>query len=78
MYSVIEFDESKEGNGGLAIINTQWLTPRKHEVLWPPIKDQKQFNKLLSSNAEADATKWKLYSIRRCFYATGNFTNNLL
>lgn len=36
-YVVVEFDE-KHG-GGVAAVNSAWLTPFKKEVFWPPYED---------------------------------------
>jgi len=65
-FVIIEFDDG----GGVAIVRSTWLTPRKREVFWPPTKDQKTFNKILENIAHADTEKWKLYPILRCLFET--------
>lgn len=68
MFVLIEFKEVD--GGGVAVVSEAWLTPRKREVFWPPVKDQKQFNKLLNTK-DLDISKWKLFQIERCLYETG-------
>ncbi|XP_050510460.1 uncharacterized protein LOC126887142 [Diabrotica virgifera virgifera] len=79
MYSVIEFKQEEDG-GGLSIVNSTWLTPRKTEVRWPPIKDNLQFKKVLRKlEPEIDET-WKIYGVQKIFYSTDDFekaTNKL-
>ncbi|EFN62596.1 hypothetical protein EAG_06404, partial [Camponotus floridanus] len=60
-YVLIEFDDG----GGVAVVRKTWITPRKREVFWPPMKDQKTFNKVLENTLYPDTEKWKLYSIVR-------------
>lgn len=71
MYVLVEFDG--EGIGELAIVRGRWLTPRKKEVYWPPVKQQSVFDKLLLDNRSPDTKNWKTYSVRRCLYETGTF-----
>lgn len=72
MFAIVEFSD-KEG-GGLSLINSRWLTPRKKEVLWPPIRDSLQFNRILrDSNHVVDTETWKTYEISRIFYECGKF-----
>jgi len=66
-YVLIEFDDG----GGVAVVRKTWITPRKREVFWPPMKDPKTFNKVLENTLHPDTEKWKLYSILRCLYETG-------
>lgn len=66
-YVLIEFEDG----GGVAIIRKTWLTPRKKEVFWPPLKDQKTFDKILENTKYPDTEKWKLYPILKCLYETG-------
>lgn len=71
MFSVVEFKECD--GGGVALINSQWLTPRKKEVFWPPVKDTNKFNKLLKEKEQSiDTEKWSIYEVQRVFYETGN------
>lgn len=69
MYVLVEFEEAE--GGGVAIIDKRWLTPRKKEVFWPPVKEQKQFDKILKCKEYANMETWKIYKILRCFYETG-------
>lgn len=71
MFSVIEFREND--GGGISIVNSKWLTPRKQEVYWPPIKDNLKFEKVIRKvEQEVDST-WKLYPVERIFYTSGKF-----
>lgn len=69
MFSVIEFKEAS--GGGLSIINTKWLTPRKQEVHWPPIKDSFAFSKVVRKVEQDIDQKWKLYQVEKIYYTTG-------
>lgn len=70
MFAIVEFID-QEG-GGLSIVSKEWVTPRKKEVFWPPVKDQQTFNKLLKRPDQCvNADTWKLYKIKRLFYETG-------
>lgn len=66
MYSVVEFTTE----GSVSVIRTEWITPKKNEVFWPPEKDPSKFEKLLTKGKEI-TSEWKLYDINRKFYATG-------
>ncbi|XP_067208313.1 uncharacterized protein [Linepithema humile] len=66
-YVLIEFDD---GGGSVAVVRSTWLTPRKREVFWPPVKDQKTFNKILESVVHAHTATWKLYPVQRCLFET--------
>ena len=69
MYAVVEFTAAD--GGGLSVVNAQWLTPRKREVYWPPIKSTPNFTKLIKAiNFEIDSD-WRLYGVERIFYETG-------
>lgn len=68
-YVVVEFDE-KHG-GGVAAVNSAWLTPLKKEVFWPPYKDQNKSDKALKTGETVDTEKWTLHSISRIFYRSG-------
>lgn len=65
-YLVIEFED-----GGLAVVSSNWVTPRKREVYWPPVKESKNFEKLLKRNEEVVVDTWKLHPIQRIFCETG-------
>ncbi|KAF5277456.1 hypothetical protein FQR65_LT15986 [Abscondita terminalis] len=73
MYSLIEFKDDE----GLSIVNSGWLTPRKREVFWPPVKDQSAFNKVVRKS-EVDSETWKLYSINKVYYECELFFEELL
>ncbi|KAF5307562.1 hypothetical protein FQR65_LT18391 [Abscondita terminalis] len=66
-FVIVEF--SKESGGGVSIVHTSWLTPRKKELLWPPFKQQSAFDKAVQKGAKPDES-WILYPITRCFYET--------
>ncbi|KAG5877424.1 hypothetical protein JTB14_012908 [Gonioctena quinquepunctata] len=71
MYVVIEFREiSDAGDNSEAIVRKSWLSPRKQDVFWPPIRNQKVFDKTLQSETHEDIEKWKLYPVARCLYET--------
>lgn len=67
-YVLIEFDD---GGGSVVVVRSTWLTPRKREVFWPPVKDQKTFDKILESTVHAHTATWKLYAVQRCLFQTG-------
>lgn len=70
MFSVIQFDESD--GGSVSIVHSKWLTPRRREVHWPPIKDGKAYNRLLTQNVDnSPDDNWKLYGVKRIFAETG-------
>ncbi|KAL4710448.1 hypothetical protein ACJJTC_008850 [Scirpophaga incertulas] len=65
MYSLVQF---KDNDGGtLSIVNSEWLTPRKNEVYWPPVKGTKAFERLLTCSPNE---KWHLYGVQRVFCET--------
>lgn len=64
-----EFEE-KDG-GGVELIHSNWCTPRKKEVFWPPYKTKSQFQAALKKGVNPDENDWKLYSINRIFFSTG-------
>ncbi|RLU23883.1 hypothetical protein DMN91_004091 [Ooceraea biroi] len=41
-FTGIEFTD--DSGGGVALVSSQWLTPRKQEVFWPPYKFQSQYD----------------------------------
>lgn len=61
-FTIVEFQDNS-----IEIINTAWLTPRKHRTFWPPTKDQKNFQKILR-NPDPDVTNWHMYEIVRTLY----------
>lgn len=70
MFALVEFSPTEAG-GGLSIVNSQWLTPRRKQVFWPPYKDQKQFERSVKRTEEVNKDTWTLYNISRVFYETG-------
>lgn len=58
----------------IAIVSKAWLTPRKQEVLWPPIKKNKEILMLLQSNSEPSAD-WPVFGIKRCFFECSKYTD---
>ncbi|XP_032677065.1 uncharacterized protein LOC116846839 [Odontomachus brunneus] len=71
---ILHLDDMCEGS--LAVINTNWLTPRKTQVFWPPYKNITTFNKALKKHEEINEEKWTLYGIQRIFYETSFSKNN--
>jgi hypothetical protein len=69
MYVVAE-EDSEEAAGGIVILSSNWLTPKKAEALWPAVKNQAVFNKLLK-NHESPGEDWTLIKIKRKFYECG-------
>lgn len=67
MFAVIEFKE----DGGLALVKSAWISPRKKDVFWPPTKDPNQYTKLVRSTEDSITEAWKLYEISRIFYQSG-------
>ena len=61
MYQVIEFEE-KDG-GGVGVVHSSWVTPRKKEVFWPPLKDSLAFSRVLKRGEKFDENTWTLYAI---------------
>lgn len=70
MFCVIEFED--KAGGGLAIVHQNWMTPRKHEVFWPPYKSHSSFQRALKRGENA-GDDWTLYKVKRTFYQTGEF-----
>lgn len=70
MFAVVEFDEEAAG-GGLSVINTKWLTPRKKEVFWPPYKENNQFVRAVKRSEDINTETWSVYRLSRIFYETG-------
>lgn len=66
MYSVVEFAT----DGSVSVVRTEWISPKKREVFWPPEKDPTKFEKLLTKGKEI-TSDWKLFDIARKFYDTG-------
>ncbi|XP_061710095.1 uncharacterized protein LOC133519912 isoform X2 [Cydia pomonella] len=66
-YSVIQF--SDQDGGSISIVKNQWITPRRREVFWPPVKGSKAFEKVLADTKTPDE-KWKRYAIQRVFCET--------
>lgn len=54
----------------IAIIRKEWLTPRKSEVLWPPVKLQTEFDKAVKA-AEPPQENWKTFHIARVYFECG-------
>jgi len=57
--------------GGVALVHSSWLTPRKQEVFWPPFKQQSQFNKALTKGTSPEESTWQLYPVKRSFFEIG-------
>lgn len=63
-------DKDSNDSGSLAIVHPLWLTPRKQEVLWPPVKTQHNYDKLLKKG-EIPNENWETYKIKRVLFTTG-------
>ncbi|KMQ91808.1 hypothetical protein RF55_8283 [Lasius niger] len=72
-FTGIEFTD--DSGGGIALVSSQWLTPRKQEVFWPPYKFQFQYDKAIKKGVvpEQDGS-WKIYKIKRCFFETDDYS----
>ncbi|KAF5301232.1 hypothetical protein FQA39_LY10818 [Lamprigera yunnana] len=68
-FTGIEFSE--RGGGGVALICSEWLTPRKRYCFWPPIKSSVQFEKALVKRIPTNEQDWTQYEVSRCFFETG-------
>ncbi|KAF5301723.1 hypothetical protein FQA39_LY10654 [Lamprigera yunnana] len=70
-FAGIEFSE--RGGGGVALICSEWLTPRKRHCFWPPIKSSFQFEKALIKRIPTNEQDWAQYEVSRCFFETDDF-----
>ncbi|KAF5284928.1 hypothetical protein FQA39_LY16883 [Lamprigera yunnana] len=70
-FTGIEFSE--HGGGGVALICSEWLTPRKRHCFWPPIKSSVQFEKALIKRISTNEQDWAQYEVSRCFFETDDF-----
>ncbi|KAB0803363.1 hypothetical protein PPYR_00333 [Photinus pyralis] len=68
----VEFSASC--GGGLAIINRNWLTPRKKNAFWPPYKTQSVYEKALKTGETPNEANWKIYPVSRCFFETDDYS----
>lgn len=70
----IEFaaEDSTEEGGAVSLVHSSWLTPRKQEVWWPPVKHQDLFQKTLRKGTVPQNT-WDIHKVKRCFFAEGKF-----
>jgi hypothetical protein len=64
----IEFGNIDEQSGGIGLVHSTWLTPRKKEVWWPPYKTSARFKKALSFGEESNEESWKLCDVERIFF----------
>lgn len=65
-YTGVEFVD----DGSVALVCTEWFTPRKRQVFWPPFRTQDQYDKVLKKLQTPDDT-WTLYAVKRSFFASG-------
>ncbi|KAF5301374.1 hypothetical protein FQA39_LY10772 [Lamprigera yunnana] len=70
-FTGIEFSE--RGGGGVALICSEWLTPRKRHCFWAPIKSSVQFEKALIKRIPTNEQDWTQYEVSRCFFETDDF-----
>lgn len=71
MFVVVEFEENC--GGGLAIVCSNWLTPRKKEVFWPPYKENAQYLRALKKHEDFNVETWKIFNVSRIFYESGKY-----
>ncbi|KAB0794081.1 hypothetical protein PPYR_13701 [Photinus pyralis] len=67
----VEFDA--RSGGGVAIINRNWLTPRKQEVFWPPYKYQSDFD-MAVKKAEQPSDRWRIFKLKRKLFESNEFS----
>lgn len=60
-FAVIEFKD-----GGISVVRSEWLTPRKKEVYWPADKEHSRFERLLLRGGEI-SENWTPFPIVRIF-----------
>lgn len=72
MFVLVDIKPNEEDDGGLSIVHSQWMTPLKRHVYWPPCVDKLTFNKVLFGG-ETATSKWKIYDIGKVLYETGMF-----
>jgi len=59
-----------EENGAIniAIISSNWLTPKKGESFWPPYKKQYQYEQSLKKNETPNTETWTLHKIQKVLF----------
>ncbi|KAK4887247.1 hypothetical protein RN001_003518 [Aquatica leii] len=67
MFQVVEFEDSS-----IAIIRTDWLTPRKKQTFWPPYKKTADYEKCLTTKESCVIASWDTYVIKKKYYMTDN------
>lgn len=70
MFMVVEFEEAV--GGGIAIVRSSWLDPRKKQVFWPPHKQSCQFTR-----ARGSCIKLKEFSMKQVSKCTNKNPYNL-
>ncbi|KAK4877256.1 hypothetical protein RN001_009762 [Aquatica leii] len=73
----IEFSE-ESGAGVFELVHSSWLTPKKQEVWWPPLKHREAFDKALRKGDLPEEETWSIYKIKRCFFKEGSIRKYLL
>ncbi|KAK4872857.1 hypothetical protein RN001_014886 [Aquatica leii] len=68
----IEFSE-ESGAGVFELVHSSWLTPKKQEVWWPPLKHREAFDKALRKGDLPEEETWSIYKIKRCFFKEDDF-----
>lgn len=78
MSFLVVFKSTCGDEGGLAVVNSGWLTPMKKECFWPPYKDKDKFNTALKHNAKVEDSTWKLFPVSRIFFESGKYKSDLI
>ncbi|KAJ8913071.1 hypothetical protein NQ315_006572 [Exocentrus adspersus] len=67
----VEFDDTD--GGGVGLINSKWITPRKKEAWWPPYKESVAFERALKRGETPDESTWTLCKVVRSFFEEDDF-----
>lgn len=62
----IQFAE-EDGRNNIALISSNWLTPKKQHTFWPPYKKQYKYEQSLKKG-ETPTHKWTLYKIKQVLF----------
>lgn len=62
----------------IALVCSDWFTPRKQHTFWPPYQTQELYNKALKRKEKPCENNWKLFELNRCFFYCGMLMTFLL